>query len=179
HLVVYHVIWCPKRRRNSLPGPIHDRLAASIHEVAEERHWQVIRLAIQPDPVPLFLRAHPYLVPTDIARPRKGRSSRLLREEFPALKQMPSLWTRSYVSSTAGTVSSETIQRSSAAQRRPWSGRLSWQTRCAKPPTTTPASTPSRRRRNRRASVRRSGGAAARSTPPRSKRVSPPTGARG
>lgn len=39
HLVVYHVIWCPKRRRKILNGSIHDRLAAIIHEVAEERNW--------------------------------------------------------------------------------------------------------------------------------------------
>lgn len=118
HLVVYHVIWCPKRRRNILNGPIHDRLAAILHEVAEERNWQVIRLAIQPDHVHLFIRTNPYTLPTDIPRLMKGRSSQLLREEFPALKRMPSLWTRSYFISTAGNVSSETIQRYIEAQSR-------------------------------------------------------------
>jgi putative transposase len=48
----------------------------------------------------------------------KGRSSRLLRDEFPALKRMPSLWTRSYFISTAGNVSSEIIQRYIEAQSR-------------------------------------------------------------
>ena len=110
HLVVYHVIWCPKRRRKILHGPIHDRLAAILHEVAEERHWQVIRLAIQPDHVHRFLRANPYTLPTDIPRLMKGHSSRILREAFPALKRMPSLWTRSYFISTAGNVRSATIQ---------------------------------------------------------------------
>jgi REP-associated tyrosine transposase len=118
HLVVYHVIWCPKRRRKILNGPIHDRLAAIIHEVAEERNWQVIRLAIQPDHVHLFIRANPYTLPTDIPRLIKGRSSRLLREEFPALKRMPSLWTRSYFISTAGNVSQEIIHRYIEAQSR-------------------------------------------------------------
>ncbi|MGN8739976.1 transposase, partial [Bilifractor sp. HCP3S3_D3] len=33
-----------------------------------------------------------------------------LREEFPQLAKMPSLWTRSYFVSTAGNVSSETIE---------------------------------------------------------------------
>ncbi len=118
HLVVYHVIWCPKRRRQILHGPIHDRLAAIIHEVAEDRNWQVIWLAIQPDHVHLFLRANPYTLPTDIPRLMKGRSSRLLREEFPALRKMPSLWTRTYFISTAGNVSSEVIQRYIEAQSR-------------------------------------------------------------
>ena len=118
HLVVYHLIWCPKRRRKLLNGPIHDRLAAIIHEVAEEHQWQVIRLAIQPDHVHLFLRPNPYTLPTDIPRLLKGRSSRLLREEFPVLQKMPSLWTRSYFISTAGNVSQEIIQQYIEAQSR-------------------------------------------------------------
>jgi putative transposase len=31
HLVVYHLIWCPKRRREVLTGPVHDRLVEIIH----------------------------------------------------------------------------------------------------------------------------------------------------
>ncbi|HEY7416658.1 MAG TPA: transposase, partial [Ktedonobacteraceae bacterium] len=34
-----------------------------------------------------------------------------LREEFPHLKRMPSLWTRSIFVSTAGNVSQESIQK--------------------------------------------------------------------
>src|SRR5690242_17649837 len=88
HLIVYHLIWCPKRRRKILNGPVHDRLKEIIQEVADEHHWQIIELAIQPDHVYLFLRANPYTLPTDIARSIKGRSSHLLREEFPHLMKM-------------------------------------------------------------------------------------------
>ncbi|MGD7010381.1 transposase, partial [Metabacillus sp. 84] len=40
----------------------------------------------------------------------KGVTSKKLREEFPHLQHLPSLWTRSYFVSTAGNVSSETIK---------------------------------------------------------------------
>jgi putative transposase len=40
-----------------------------------------------------------------------------LRQEFPHLLRLPSLWTRSYFCSTAGNVSSQTIQRYIAEQR--------------------------------------------------------------
>ncbi|EFH88599.1 transposase IS200-family protein [Ktedonobacter racemifer DSM 44963] len=41
-----------------------------------------------------------------------------LRREFPQIAQkLPSLWTRSYFASTAGTVSQQTIQRSLEAQK--------------------------------------------------------------
>ena len=111
HLIVYHMIFCPKRRRKVLIGPIHDRLRQIIQEVVEEHKWTVIELAIQPDHVHLFIRSNPYTLPTDIARLIKGRSAHLLREEFPRLKRLPSLWTRSTFYSTAGNVSSEIIQQ--------------------------------------------------------------------
>lgn len=41
----------------------------------------------------------------------KGATSRALRDEFPQLKKMPSLWTRSYFVSTAGNVCIETIKK--------------------------------------------------------------------
>jgi putative transposase len=111
HLIMYHMIFCPKRRRKVLVGPIHDRLQQIIQEVAKEHKWSVIELAIQPDHVHLFIRSNPYTLPTDIARLIKGRSAHVLREEFPALKRLPSLWTRSTFYSTAGNVSSEIIQK--------------------------------------------------------------------
>jgi len=111
HLIVYHLLWCPKRRRKILQGKLAERLRQIIHEVAKENEWEVLRLAIQPDHVHLFLRTNPYTLPTDIARRIKGRSAHDLREEFPFLKKMPSLWTRSTFYSTAGNVSAEVIEQ--------------------------------------------------------------------
>ncbi len=82
-----------------------------MEEVAAEHHWKILRLAIHPDHVHLFIRSNPYPLPTDIPRLMKGRSSYLLREEFPHRKKMPSLWTRSCFVSTAGNVSQEIIQK--------------------------------------------------------------------
>jgi putative transposase len=111
HLIIYHIIWCPKRRRKVLVGPVHDCLKQIIEEVAGEHNWTVIRMAIQPDHVHLFPRSNPYTMPTDIAHAIKRRSSHVLREEFSHLQRMPSLWTRSAFYSTAGNVSAETIQK--------------------------------------------------------------------
>jgi putative transposase len=111
HLIVYHIIWCPKRRRKVLQDKVADRLEQIVHEVANENQWEIIQLAIQPDHVHLFIRANPYTLPTDIARRIKGRSSHDLREKFPHLMRMPSLWTRSTFYSTAGNVSADIIEQ--------------------------------------------------------------------
>ena len=111
HLVVYHLIWCPKRRRKVLVGAIKARLEQLMREVASEHGWTILELAIQPDHVHVLLRGDPYTAPSDIARLMKGRSSRVLREEFPELVKLPSLWTHSFFVSTAGNVSHEILQR--------------------------------------------------------------------
>jgi putative transposase len=111
HLVVYHSVWCAKRRRKVLVGPVHDRLKQIMQEVVTEHNWTIIRLALQPDHVHLFIRANPYTLPSDIPRLIKGRSSHDLRQEFPHLRKLPSMWTRSFFLSTAGNVSQEIIQK--------------------------------------------------------------------
>ena len=118
HLVVYHIIWCPKRRRKVLVGPVRDRLEQIIREVVAEHDWQIIQLAIQPDHVHLFIRSNPYTLPSDIPRLIKGRSAHDLRAEFPHLTKLPSLWTRSFFLSTAGNVSQEIIQKYIERQSR-------------------------------------------------------------
>jgi putative transposase len=109
HHILYHLIFCPKRRKKVLVGPVHDRLKEIIEQVAQEHSWTIVQLAIQPDHVHLFLQTNPYTLPTDIARFIKGRSSHDLREEFPHLLKLPSLWTRSTFYATAGHVSQEGI----------------------------------------------------------------------
>ncbi len=129
HLIVYHIIFCPKRRRKILVGPIQERLQQIIREVAAEYKWSVIELAIQPDHVHVFMRSTPRTLPTDLPILIKGQSSHLLREEYPFLKRMPSLWTRSTFYSTAGmsavNLSSSTLRgkaRANVDQRvqSPW-----------------------------------------------------------
>ena len=88
HLIVYHIIWCPKRRRKVLVGPNRNRLEQIVREGATERDWTVIELAIRPDYVHLFVRADPNTLPSDIPRRIKGRSSHRLRQEFPQLRTL-------------------------------------------------------------------------------------------
>jgi putative transposase len=42
HLVLYHLIWCPKRRRKVLVGAIKVRLEQLIHEVVQEHGWTML-----------------------------------------------------------------------------------------------------------------------------------------
>jgi putative transposase len=99
----YHVVWCPKYRRKVLQGGIDDRLKAIIHEVATERQAEVIELEVMPDHVQLLVGCDPQFGIHRLMRLIKGRSSRLLRQEFPSLRtRLPTLWTNSYFVATCG-----------------------------------------------------------------------------
>jgi len=88
-----------------------------IEQKAQEKGWQIIELAIQPDHIHLFVRVWPTDSAAEVVKECKGVTSRVLRHKFTQLKKLPSLWTRSYFASTARNISSETIQRYIAAQK--------------------------------------------------------------
>ena len=118
HRLTYHIVFCPKYRRPVLTGPVVPRLRAVVDAVAAEHGWTVVEVAVQPDHVNLVLRCLPQDAPHLAVRAVKGRTSRVLRQDFPALRRrLPTLWTRSYFCCTAGHVSAAAIRRYIEAQR--------------------------------------------------------------
>jgi putative transposase len=109
-LINYHFVWCPKYRRQVLGGPVKIRLETLIGQVAAELDCEILALEVMADHVHLFLSCPPTLAPCQIVFRVKGRSSRKLRQEFPHLRRLSSLWTRSYFVGPAGTVSADIIR---------------------------------------------------------------------
>lgn len=110
-LINYHIVFCPKYRRKLLVGKIKMRLEEIIRDVALENGWEIISREVMPNHVHLFVRADTRTPPEIVVKRFKGRSSRYLRNEFPELLKMPTLWTRSYFLSTAGNVSASVIKK--------------------------------------------------------------------
>lgn len=105
----YHFVFCPRyRRKIFLNQKLDKRFKELINQIAENEEFKIIALETDKDHCHLFLNARPTYSPADIMAKVKGGTSRILRDEFPELKAMPSLWTRSYFVSTA---SSQTIKR--------------------------------------------------------------------
>lgn len=99
----YHVIWCPKYRRNVLVDGVDVQLEEIILEVAKELSAEVIEVEVMPDHVHLLVEVDPQFGIHKLVKRLKGLSSRLLRNEFPWLKRkLPTLWTNSYFVSTVG-----------------------------------------------------------------------------
>jgi putative transposase len=88
------------------------RLKTILREVAAEHQARVLELELTPalacgasvpDHVHLLCEVDPQYGIHRLVRQMKGRSSRLLRQEFPTLRsRLPTLWTNSYFVSSFG-----------------------------------------------------------------------------
>ena len=109
-MATVHLVWIPKRRKPVLVGNIRHRLAEIISQVATEKKWFVRSLEIAPDHVHLLIEYDNNHSIAEVAKAIKGRSSRYLRQEFPELLKLPSLWTKSYFYETTGKISTAKIK---------------------------------------------------------------------
>ena len=108
----YHVVWCPKYRRKVLVKGVDVRLKEILQEVAIEFEAEIIEMEVMSDHVHLLVEVDPQFGIVKLVRYLKGRSSRLLRQEFLWLKsRLPTLWTNSYFLSTVGGAPLSTIKQ--------------------------------------------------------------------
>jgi putative transposase len=114
----HHIVWCPKYRRPVLTTPVDGRLKEVLFEVAEDRGMKLLAVEVVPDHVHLFVESDPTICVAEIVNRFKGRTSRILRQEFRSLRsRLPTLWSRSYFAATVGAVSEATIRRYIEAQK--------------------------------------------------------------
>lgn len=114
----YHVVWCPKYRRKVIDEWVGARLKQIITDVCGERGATIVEVETMPDHVHLLVSVDPQFGIHRLVKQIKGRSSRLLRAEFPHLKsRIPTLWTNSYFVATVGGATLDVVKRYVEDQR--------------------------------------------------------------
>ena len=111
--IKYHIVWVTKYRYKILGGKISKRLRELIRQGCEARNITIISGNISKDHIHLLISCPPSVAPSKVAQYLKGRSSRLIQEEFPELKKRywgQHLWGRGYFCATVGGVTEETIK---------------------------------------------------------------------
>ncbi len=99
----YHVIFCPKYKRSVLIEGVDARLKEIANELSSELGFEIIEQEVMPDHVHFLIECDPQFGIHRVIKRIKGRSSKLLRQEFPWLKsRLPTLWTNSYFVATVG-----------------------------------------------------------------------------
>jgi len=112
--IKYHMIWVTKYRYKVLNKNIAVRLRELIRQGCDARGITIVQGSIGKDHVHLLISSSPSISPSKLVQYLKGRSSRLIQDEFPELKKKywgQHLWARGYFCSTVGSVTEETIRK--------------------------------------------------------------------
>lgn len=108
----YHVVWCSKYRRKVLTGEVENRLKELVVEIANELKVEIIQMETDKDHIHILCEVDPQFGIAKFVKKVKGKTSRILRDEFPYLrKRIPTLWTNSYFVSTVGGAPLEIIKQ--------------------------------------------------------------------
>ncbi len=111
--IQYHLVWTTKYRYEVLTGKIAQRLRVLISQGCQARGITIIRGNITRNHVHLLISTTPNLSPSKIVQYLKGRSSKILQEEFPVLKRKywgQHFWSPGYFCRSVGTVTEEIIK---------------------------------------------------------------------
>ena len=103
----YHMVWITKDRYQVLRGDVAERARELIRQICAAREVTIIRGAVSPDHIHMLVAAPPQISPSKLVQFIKGRSSRLLQQEFPALRKRywgQHLWARGYFCASVGAV---------------------------------------------------------------------------
>lgn len=82
-----HLVWITKYRYQVLQGEIQLRCRDILRQVCNSFDIQIIKGVVSKDHIHLHLSYPPQLSVSEVIRRLKGRSSRLLLQEFPELKR--------------------------------------------------------------------------------------------
>ena len=115
HCVYYHrfhIVWATKYRYKVLQGDIRERARTIIKQTCAELGVEIVDGVLAKDHVHMFLSVPPKHSISDVMQRIKGRSSRRLQQEFPALKKRywgRHFWARGYFCSTSGNITDELV----------------------------------------------------------------------
>ena len=82
-----HLVWVTKYRYKVLTGDVQKRCRDILVQVCNSEDVHILKGAVSKDHVHMHIEYPPSLSVSDLVKRLKGRSSRLLQEEFPVLRK--------------------------------------------------------------------------------------------
>ncbi len=111
--IKYHVVWATKYRYQVLRGEIAERARDLIRKICMVREIVILKGHVSKDHVHLFVSAPPRMSVSRMMQYVKGKSSRMLQQEYPSLRKRywgQHLWARGYFCASSGTVTDDMIK---------------------------------------------------------------------
>jgi putative transposase len=111
--IQYHLVWVTKYRYPILVGEIGTRLRDLIRQICMTRDVTILKGHVSPDHVHVLVSAPPQIAAAKLVQSLKGKSSRLLQQEYSSLRKRywgRHLWARGYFCATVGAVTDKMVR---------------------------------------------------------------------
>ena len=113
HQLHVHLVWSTKYRYSVLQGEVQLRCRDIIRQVCDTLDVRILKGVVSKDHVHLHLSYPPKLSISDLVKRIKGRSARLMLDEFSELKRRywgQHLWGIGYGAWSTGNITDEMVQ---------------------------------------------------------------------
>ena len=106
-------MWVTKYRYHVLEGEVRLRVREIIRQICQQHDLLIEQEHVSKDHVHILVSAPTHMSASQIMQKIKGRSSRVLQQEFPHLKKRywgQHIWARGYFCTTVGQVTDQMIR---------------------------------------------------------------------
>jgi putative transposase len=117
-----HVVWVTKYRYHVLRGDIQQRCRELIIQICDAEDVRILKGVVSKDHVHMHMEYPPSKAISQLVKRFKGRTSRLLQQEFPTLQKQywgRHFWAIGYGAWSTGNITEEMIQEYLEHHRHP------------------------------------------------------------
>jgi len=117
-----HVVWVTKYRYHVLKGDLQKRCRSLLVQICDAEDVRILKGVISKDHVHMLLEYPPSLAVSDLVKRLKGRTSRLLQQEFPDLHKRywgKHVWAIGYGAWSSGNITDELVAEYLEHHRNP------------------------------------------------------------
>ena len=108
-----HIVWATKYRYHILKGDLQKRCRDLLIQICDRENVQILKGVVSKDHIHLHVEYPPSLSVSILVKKLKGRSSRLLQQEFPELSKKywgRHFWAVGYGVWSTGNITDEMVQ---------------------------------------------------------------------
>ena len=117
-----HLVWTTKYRYHVLKGDIQARCRELIIQVCDAEDVRILKGVVSKDHVHMLIEYPPRTSLSDLVKRLKGRTSRILQQEFPQLRKQywgRHFWAVGYGAWSTGNVTEEVVKKYLEHHRHP------------------------------------------------------------
>lgn len=113
HRLCYHICFIPKYRKHIMQGKVCQRLSQLVYQACKVNKWFLHEFEIKEDHLHIMIQLPPTITVAKAVMFLKGGTSKVIRQEFPELKEFlwgDSLWQDGYFAETSGKVDEKKLR---------------------------------------------------------------------